>query len=77
MGLTCFVSPILGGGDIEAKITVGPFLMVERQDYIACDLEEQLGLSGETLARVVEALEPIPISLRKKSRRCPRCCLWR
>ena len=60
MGLTCFVSPILGGGDIEAKITVGPFLMVERQDYIACDLEEQLVLSGETLARVVEALEPIP-----------------
>lgn len=60
MGLTCFVSPILGDGDIEAKITVGPFLMVERQDYIACDLEEQLGLAGQDLERVTAALEPIP-----------------
>ena len=60
MGLTCFVSPILGDRDIEAKITVGPFLMVERQDYIACDLEEQLGLTGQDLERVTAALEPIP-----------------
>lgn len=28
MGLTCFVSPILGEGGAEAKITVGPFIMV-------------------------------------------------
>ena len=60
MGLTCFVSPILGDRAIEAKLTVGPFLMVERQDYISCDLEEQMGLTGETLEQVVEALTPIP-----------------
>ena len=60
MGLTCFVSPILGDRAIEAKLTVGPFLMVERQDYISCDLEEQMGLTGETLEQVVEALAPIP-----------------
>ena len=53
MGLTCFVSPILGDRAIEAKLTVGPFLMVERQDYISCDLEEQMGLTGETLEQVV------------------------
>ena len=29
MGLTCFVSPILGGEALAAKLTVGPFLMVE------------------------------------------------
>ena len=38
MGLTCFVSPILGEGGAEAKITVGPFIMVEKQDFIACEL---------------------------------------
>ena len=60
MGLTCFVSPILGDRAIEAKLTVGPFVMVERQDYIDCDLEEQMGLAGEPLEQVVEALAPIP-----------------
>ena len=28
MGLTCFVSPILGEGGAEAKLTVGPFITV-------------------------------------------------
>lgn len=38
MGLTCFVSPILGRDKSSAKITAGPFLMVEREDYIDFDL---------------------------------------
>ena len=34
MGLTCFVSPIFCEEMIEAKITVGPFLMVDASDYL-------------------------------------------
>ncbi len=60
MGLTCFVSPILGSGGSEAKITVGPFLMVETQDYVACDLTEQLGISGTLLEQVEQELETVP-----------------
>ncbi len=60
MGLTCFVSPILGRSGSEAKITVGPFLMVDRADYVACDLCGQLGVSGGTLARVEQELEAVP-----------------
>ena len=45
MGLTCFVSPILGEGGAEAKITVGPFIMVEKQDFIACELTENVRLT--------------------------------
>ena len=56
MGLTCFVSPILGGQRSEGKITVGPFLMVEVQDYIACDLEDRQQLRGERLQRVIAEL---------------------
>lgn len=44
MGLTCFVSPILGSEGSEAKITVGPFLMVEKADYAAWELSEQMKL---------------------------------
>ena len=60
MGLSCFVSPILGSQEIQAKVIVGPFLMVEKDDYIACDLEDRLGLSGPELERVIAALEDIP-----------------
>ncbi len=60
MGLTCFVSPILGDGSVAAKLTVGPFLMVERRDYIAYDLEECGKLRGEPLQRVIRELDNIP-----------------
>lgn len=60
MGLTCFVSPILGDGGIEAKLTVGPFLMVDRRDYIAYDLEECGKLCGEPLQQVIKELDRIP-----------------
>ncbi len=60
MGLTCFVSPILGESGMQAKITVGPFLMVERADYIACELENRLWLSDAAQAKVKDVLEEIP-----------------
>ena len=44
LGLTCFVSPIIGEEGSMAKITVGPFLMVELQDFIDCELTENLHL---------------------------------
>ena len=60
MGLTCFVSPILGSERTEAKITVGPFLMVEAQDYISCDLTEQMGLTESLLEQVQRELVHVP-----------------
>ncbi len=39
MGLTCFVSLILSANGTYAKLTVGPFLMFDKQDYIDYDLE--------------------------------------
>lgn len=61
MGFTCFVSPILGAEGSAAKITVGPFLMVDRQDYIACDLAQMPGLSGEQRAALELQLQQIPV----------------
>ena len=60
MGLTCFVSPILGDTSACAKLTVGPFLMVDRQDYISCDLQDHLHLEPQHLRAVAEALEQVP-----------------
>lgn len=61
MGLTCFVSPIVGSEGSTAKITVGPFLMVERQDYIACDLTECMQLTPQQIAAATQELERIPV----------------
>ncbi|MDD6175255.1 MAG: PocR ligand-binding domain-containing protein [Firmicutes bacterium] len=60
MGLTCFVSPIAGENGSAARITVGPFLMVDPQDYIACDLCECLHLSGDALSAAAEELKQVP-----------------
>ena len=61
MGLTCFVSPIMGDEGSAAKITAGPFLMVDRQDYIACDLTERLQIPEDCMASITEELEKIPV----------------
>lgn len=60
MGLTCFTSPIFGAETIEAKITVGPFLMVEPQDYLRFDGQEQLRLPDGALAQIAQELTHIP-----------------
>lgn len=60
MGLTFFVSPILGEGGAEAKITVGPFIMVEKQDFIACELTETVRLTEAQRQTAVQVLEDIP-----------------
>ena len=59
-GLTCFVSPILGEVKSSAKITVGPFLMVDRQDYIVCELTDLLGLRPRQMEAACRVLEQVP-----------------
>lgn len=61
LGLTCFVSPILGKDGSTGRVTVGPFLMVEREDFAECDLSGHLGLAGEPLSSTVKELENIPV----------------
>lgn len=60
LGLTCFVSPILGTSGSEAKITVGPFLMVELEDFIAYELEERLKLEDSEIQRITKEMDKIP-----------------
>lgn len=60
MGLTCFVSPIVGDHGSAAKITVGPFIMVERQDFIDCELAGNGALTPETAARAEALLPQVP-----------------
>ena len=60
LGLTCFVTPIAGTEATEARITAGPFLMVEKQDYILYDLLAQFSLSKTQRKNITKSLESIP-----------------
>jgi len=43
-GLTFFASPIIGDGESSARVTAGPFLMVEPEDFCACELGDRSDL---------------------------------
>ncbi len=60
LGLTCFVSPIIGEAGTAAKITVGPLLMVDVQDFIDCELIENHHLDSACRQNVVDLLKHIP-----------------
>ena len=65
-GLTCFVSPIIGEEGSTAKITVGPFMMVELQDFIDCELSEHMHLEPEAKEQVCRLLLSVPQVSPKK-----------
>ena len=69
LGLTCFVSPILGSERSAAKITVGPFLMVDRQDFISCDLVACQHVEAPYLESAAAELENVPVVETEKVNR--------
>ncbi|WP_434311360.1 AraC family transcriptional regulator [Hominifimenecus sp. rT4P-3] len=63
MGLTCFISPIVGPEGTLVKVIAGPALMVDYEDYIALDLADRLQIKGDALeeaARVVRNISIVP-----------------
>lgn len=60
MGLTCFVSPIIGDTANAARITAGPFIMVEKQDFIDCELSDRFSDSSHELKQALLFLEKVP-----------------
>ncbi len=60
LGLTCFVSPIIGEAGSTAKITVGPFIMVELEDFIDCELDGRLHPDPESRRALIQCMKRIP-----------------
>lgn len=59
-GLTFFVSPIFDARGVAAKISVGPFLMVEREDYAAFELTEMVHLDQHRREQAIKVIDDIP-----------------
>jgi AraC-like DNA-binding protein/ligand-binding sensor protein len=60
MGLNCFVSPIVGLSEAAAKVTAGPFRMIDLDDYIAYDLKNLHGIDPEEAEEFLPSLREIP-----------------
>ena len=60
MGFTCFVSPIINENQSCAKITIGPFLMVEPEDFISIDLEMIKDIDDKQKSALIKELKNIP-----------------
>lgn len=60
MGLTCFTTPILGAHGSEAQLTVGPFLMVDEEDFAAYELNEMQNLTPAQKAAILEEIHRLP-----------------
>ena len=60
-GLTFFVSPVIGRRDIEARITIGPFMMIELDDFLAIDMAGERSADKKLmhyLAQQIPCVEP-------------------
>jgi AraC-like DNA-binding protein/ligand-binding sensor protein len=60
MGLNYFVSPIVGLKASAAKVTVGPFRMIDLHDYISYDLKNLHGMDKDKIKELLPALREIP-----------------
>lgn len=59
-GLTCITTPIVGNYGAIAYITAGPFLMVDKEDYLKYDACELLKLPPQALSEMEKLVKDIP-----------------
>lgn len=59
IGLTCIAANVRADFDVAANITAGPFLMVEEEDFIHCELAAR-ALDASAVRAAREALRPVP-----------------
>lgn len=58
-GLTCIATPVQTDCDTVGYVTVGPFLMIEREDFLQCELEAYAG-NAASAQSVEETIEKTP-----------------
>ena len=59
VGLTCIATPVQTELDLLADVTVGPFLMVDEEDFVQCELESR-ATDAESMQGALAALKQIP-----------------
>ena len=59
LGLSCVTSAVLTGNG-SVRLTAGPFLMEDKEDFRDYDLASVTGLAPEVIEDIMRRLEPVP-----------------
>ena len=58
LGLSCVTSAVIGAG--SARLTAGPFLMEDKEDFRDYDLTRVIGLDPQVVEDIMRRLKPVP-----------------
>ena len=61
LGLSCITSAVFTGGTLDRRLTIGPFLMEDRQDFIDYDLVGMMHLEAPVVADISAHLDVVPV----------------
>jgi len=60
LGFSCITAAVLTADGAGARLTAGPFLMEDRQDFVDYDLTTVMHLSPNVISGIEPLLEPVP-----------------
>ena len=60
LGFSCITAAVINGPENASRLTVGPFLMEDKQDFIDYDLKTVMDLDPEVVRDVASRLGPVP-----------------
>jgi len=60
-GLAHFTSPVVMSGVVQYSLVAGPFLMVDREDYLHADVHAKIDTSNETAESLHKMVSEIPV----------------
>ena len=60
LGLSCVTSAVLTGQERGARLTIGPFLLEDKEDFIEYDLKTVRRMDPETVSGIEKRLAPVP-----------------
>ena len=61
MGFSCITSAVLTEGASGKRLTIGPFLMEDRQDFVDYDLTQVMHLDEKTIQSISSKLDAVPV----------------
>ena len=61
LGFSCITSAVLTGGISGNRLTIGPFLMEDRQDFVEYDLTQVMHLDAEAIASISSKISSVPV----------------
>ena len=60
LGFSCITAAVINGPENASRLTVGPFLMEDKQDFIDYDLTVVMNLGPDVVRDIASRIDPVP-----------------